>query len=57
MHLAAIAGCPSVVLYSHASDPALCAQRGPRVTILRQPKLAELGVEEVMAAVETCLPG
>ncbi|MBM3542073.1 MAG: glycosyltransferase family 9 protein, partial [Alphaproteobacteria bacterium] len=51
MHLAAVAVAPCVVLYSHASDPALCAQRGPKVTILRREKLDALGVEEVMAAV------
>ena len=50
MHLTAAAGCPSVVLYSHASDPLLCAQRGPRVTIVRRPALDDLPVEEVTAA-------
>ena len=29
MHLIAAAGCPSVVLFSRDSDPALCAPRGP----------------------------
>lgn len=47
MHIAAALGVPSVVLYSHASDPALCAQRGPDVTILREPSLSELSVDEV----------
>ena len=28
MHLMAVAGCASIVLYSHVSDPALCGQRG-----------------------------
>lgn len=50
MHIAAVAGLPSVVLYSHASDPALCAQRGSDVTILRKPGLDALSVDEVMAA-------
>lgn len=50
LHLTAAAGCPSVVLYSHASDPLLCAQRGPRVTIVRRPVLDDLSVEEVTAA-------
>jgi ADP-heptose:LPS heptosyltransferase len=50
MHIAAYAGIPSVVLYSHASDPALCAQRGAQVTILRRQSLQDLGVEEVYAA-------
>jgi len=50
MHLITISGCPSVVLYSHASDPALCAQKGPAVTILRRPDLKNLSPEEVFAA-------
>ena len=50
MHLIAAAGCPSLVLFSGASDPALCAQRGPAVRILRRPELTQLGVEEVEAA-------
>jgi len=50
MHIAAFAGIPSVVLYSHASDPALCAQRGVDVTILRRQSLADLSVDEVHAA-------
>ena len=48
MHVAAIAGAPTVVLYSQASDPALCAQRGPQVTILREPWLNDLSVENVL---------
>lgn len=50
MHIAAAAGTPSIVLYSHASDPALCAQRGADVTILRRPDLAELTPDAVFAA-------
>jgi ADP-heptose:LPS heptosyltransferase len=49
MHLIAVAGCPSLVLFSHASDPALCGQRGPAVEILRCPDLGELTVDEVAA--------
>lgn len=47
MHLIAAAGCPSVVLFSDASDPALSAPRGPAVTILREPRLADLSVDRV----------
>ena len=47
MHLFSTQGCPSVVLYSDASDPTLCAQRGAKVTILRRQDLATLYVEEV----------
>ncbi|MSO91935.1 MAG: lipopolysaccharide heptosyltransferase family protein [Rhodospirillales bacterium] len=50
MHALAAAGCPTVVLYSSASDPALCAQRGPKVTILRKDRLADLAIKEVEAA-------
>ncbi len=49
MHLAAAAGCRSVVLFSDQSDPALCAPRGA-VTILRRDDLAALPVDEVWAA-------
>jgi ADP-heptose:LPS heptosyltransferase len=51
MHLIAAGGCPAVVLFSHESDPALCAPRG-NVTVLRRPSLAELGEAEVEAALE-----
>ncbi len=50
MHIAAAVGCRSVVLFSNASDPALCAQRGPDVTILHRPSLDGLDVDEVEAA-------
>lgn len=48
MHMAAIAGAPTVVLYSHASDPALCAQRGAQVTILREARLVNLALKDVL---------
>jgi ADP-heptose:LPS heptosyltransferase len=47
MHLAAVAGCRCIVLYSAASDPALCAQRGRDVTILREEKLSDISVMQV----------
>lgn len=52
MHIIATAGCASLVLFSAASKPALTAPRGPRVTILQRDSLADLGVEEVMAALK-----
>lgn len=52
MHLIAAAGCPSVVLYSNESDPLLCGQRGPSVTILRSKTLAGLSVAEVVDAMD-----
>lgn len=51
MHLTAAAGCPTVVLYDGASDPALVGQRGSKVTILRRPHLADIPVGEVTAAI------
>ena len=51
MHLIAATGCPSLALYSHASDPELCAQRGDRVTIIRKPDLGSVIVREVLDAI------
>lgn len=51
MHLAAITGCATRVLYSNASDPALCGQRGHDVRIIRVEDLNDLGVDAVDAAV------
>src|SRR5512134_807990 len=48
MHLTAAAGCPSVVLYSHESDPALCGQRGACVTYMGGGALKDVSVEEVV---------
>jgi len=48
MHLFAAAGCPSLVLYGPASDPALCAQRGPAVEILRAADIDAHAVETVL---------
>tara|TARA_R110002110_G_scaffold415612_7_gene652306 strand:+ start:114261 stop:115202 length:942 start_codon:yes stop_codon:yes gene_type:complete len=52
MHVITTAGCPSVALYSFASDPALCAQKGADVTILRRDLLTEVSVDEVEAALK-----
>jgi len=51
MHLIAASDCPSLVLYSSASNPALCAQRGASVAILRRDNLADLELAEVEAAI------
>ena len=53
MHLVAAAGCPSLVLFSAASDPALCGQRGARVRILRRDRLGDLEPEDVLSALKT----
>ncbi len=50
MHLVAVAGCASLVLFSHDSDPVRCAPRGRDVRVLRRANLAELTPEEVLAA-------
>lgn len=42
MHLIALAGCPTTVLFSNASDPALCRPRGPNVRVIREPDLRDL---------------
>lgn len=52
MHITAAVGCPSVVLYSNTSDPALCGQRGPAVKILRRAALEGLASAEVEAALQ-----
>ena len=56
MHMITLSGCSSVVLYSHESDPALCAQRGPKVSILRKPSLTEVTVDKVWDAVAPSIP-
>ena len=56
MHLAAVAGCRSVVLFSRDSDPALCAPKGRTVTEVVQDDLEELSVEEVTRVLMTAAP-
>lgn len=51
-HLAALAGCPTVALFSAASDPAKTAPRGAEVRELRSADLADLRVERVIAALD-----
>ena len=50
MHLIALAGCLSLVLFSTDSDPARCAPRGLDVRVLRRPDLAALTPDEVLNA-------
>ena len=50
MHIAAICGCPTVVLFSAESDPAITAPRGTDVQVLQREKLADLPVSEVAGA-------
>ncbi len=48
-HLAAAAGCPVIVLFSRASDPARHAPRGRLVRVLAEPDLDDLAAETVIA--------
>lgn len=50
MHLAALLGVPTVVLFGRASDPVLTAPRGAAVRILAAPDLAQLDALQVVAA-------
>jgi ADP-heptose:LPS heptosyltransferase len=54
MHLIAATGVPVVVLFSKASDPALCAPRGPMgevgITVLRADSLTEVTEATVASA-------
>ena len=47
MHVAAVAGAPSLVLFSNQSDPDLCAPQGDNVRTLRAGDLAGLSVDRV----------
>ncbi len=49
-HVAAAGGNPVIVLFSRASQPALCAPRGRTVRVLARPDLADLPVDAVLAA-------
>ncbi len=52
MHLIAAAGCACIVLFSAASDPALCAPRGARVEILRAQSLHSISEPDVWHALD-----
>lgn len=56
LHIISLAGCPSVALYSHESDPALCAQRGPNVSILRQRSLEDVTLDDVWQTLAPSIP-
>ena len=50
MHLAAAVGCPSLVLFSAASDPRRVSPQGRRVHILETETLRDLRTERLIAA-------
>jgi ADP-heptose:LPS heptosyltransferase len=54
-HLATAAGSPLIVLFSAASDPAMCTPRGRLVRILRQAALADLPPALVIAEADAIL--
>jgi ADP-heptose:LPS heptosyltransferase len=56
MHLITAAGCPTLVLYSYDSDPALCGQRGPAVVMLRQDSLADITTDTIIEALKRRVP-
>lgn len=47
MHVLAAAPCPTLTLFSAASEPRQCAPAGPASLWLREPELADLSVERV----------
>lgn len=55
MHLIAAVGCPALVLFSHASDPAVSAPHGPVVRTLRRDPLANLPPKDVEQALSDLL--
>jgi ADP-heptose:LPS heptosyltransferase len=55
IHLIAAAGAPTLVLFSAASDPALCGPRG-HVAVLQAQNLNELPVGDAIAAVARLVP-
>ena len=51
MHIIAACRCPTVVLFSDQSDPALCAPRGAAVAVVRSAPLSDLAAARVIDAV------
>ena len=49
-HLAAAVGTPTVAIFGPDSDPALCAPRGERATVLRGTPIGAVTVDQVLAA-------
>lgn len=55
IHLIAATARPSVVLFSSASNPAMCAPRGEKVIALQRDTLEQLSVDEVFSALKPWL--
>ena len=52
VHVAATAGCPTVVLFGEGSEPERSAPCGEAVTVIRRVPLASLAVEDVFNAAQ-----
>ena len=57
MHILAVAGAPSLVLFSSESDPARCAPRTPLTKTLRKPDLKDLSIDAVWSESLALLAG
>jgi ADP-heptose:LPS heptosyltransferase len=55
LHLLSVAGSPTIALFSHASDPVRCVQRGPWVQVFRDKNLSDVSPEAVMYSVDDFL--
>lgn len=56
-YLAALAGAPTLILFSSDSDPALCAPRSDRIRVMQSADLADLPATEVIKAARVLLGG
>jgi ADP-heptose:LPS heptosyltransferase len=54
-YLAAFAGAPALVLFSADSDPALCAPRTDRLSVMQRDDLADLPADEVIKGARVLL--
>lgn len=52
MHITASVGCPTMVIYSDASDPSITLPRGPKVSHLQIKNLDKLTVEKVYSSLD-----
>lgn len=52
MHIIAVTGCPSTLLFSHSSIPEHYAPRGFRAQVIHKNNLQDVSVDEVMAALQ-----
>jgi ADP-heptose:LPS heptosyltransferase len=53
LHLLSVAGAPTVALFSYASDPLRCVQRGPWVKVFREKNLGDVFPSSVIEAIES----